>query len=105
MLPWILGGRLYPQYVWILSGSNPSDPLSRGRTLRLWIQQMQANMRGWKGHLHGWIRDLCQDGDVEPHPGPALLDGILFLVSVLVLVLVLVLFLLLLFAYCLQCFC
>lgn len=70
-LPWVMGGRLYPQLLWIPSGSNPSDPLSRFSSLPRWLRAMRERARRWRGHDGGWIRDLTQDGDVEPHPGPS----------------------------------
>ena len=58
MLPWILGGRLYPQFVWIPSGANPSDPLSRGRKLGTWLRDVRLKKKKWAGLSGGWLRDL-----------------------------------------------
>ena len=39
VLPLVVAGDLYPQYAWIPSESNPSDPPSRGKALWRWLKQ------------------------------------------------------------------
>lgn len=61
LLPYLLGGRLYMQLIWIPSHANPSDPLSRHVSLRIWVSKMRAQVKAWMGRPHEWLMDLDEE--------------------------------------------
>jgi len=76
-LPEVLGGGLYPAYLWLPSALNPADDPSRARPLRRavadappWVRAFLAGDLRAIDRRRGYRADLLVQQGVHPHPGP-----------------------------------